>query len=585
MQKIRITMLYGLIAVTAATLYFCTFLHVNAGYIKSSEVGFSHVHGNACYTEVTQNCISSHTVQKSTTTGTYHCTTCSAQTEHWVVVDHYKCSRLGVTWQKNGRTNCKICGTQHSYWDESMPGTHTYKEKKINCNIEEGEITTTFCISAEDGWTNSGVMLTANVSELKQDLTTGSVSCSWEGGKLYVTENGTYSATATDASGRSLTASIDIHCIDKISPVIKSVNADTNGMTKSSVYVTVSAEDHESGLDAQAYSFDGGQSWSASSGFLLEEGKEVVLAVRDRAGNIATRTLKRSAFPYPPEPTPSPVPTPTAPTVPSEQTGQGSSGTSSSSGASSSSPSSNRSEETASGKTSLQKEATTTPTQTPGTGGSHTGEENMPASQKNRLTAERENLDVTNNDEQGKDGEGADILSVADMLSQMAGICQKQEGTMKLLNAAILGIGEKCLSSIGSTFGRANTMEDFGNVQKLLAVLAAYIRDHLQALLGIGLLALGGGLLCRIVWLHSAILYCYNGGEEYRRIGLLHLHKKKQEFELYLPEYLLETRGTPRYRLMLKSRLVKRYGGVDLVVRGEDYKLRQPLEECVDFVL
>ena len=92
-------------------------------------------------------------------------------------------------------------------------------------------------------------------------------------------------------------------------------------------------------------------------------------------------------------------------------------------------------------------------------------------------------------------------------------------------------------------------------------------------------------MLCRISWLYSAALYCYNGGEEYRRIGFLRLRKKKQELELYLPEELLEARGMPRYRLMLKRGLVKKHEGKDLVVRGEDYKLRQPLEECVDFVL
>lgn len=102
---------------------------------------------------------------------------------------------------------------------------------------------------------------------------------------------------------------------------------------------------------------------------------------------------------------------------------------------------------------------------------------------------------------------------------------------------------------------------------------------------GGGLLILGLGMLFRIFWLQSAVLYCYNGGEEYKRIGWLHLKRKKREFELYLPEELLEIRGMPHYRLMLKSRLVKKHEGEDLVVRGEDYKLRQPLEECVDFVL
>ena len=136
-----------------------------------------------------------------------------------------------------------------------------------------------------------------------------------------------------------------------------------------------------------------------------------------------------------------------------------------------------------------------------------------------------------------------------------------------------------------TSFPKGNEADGRKTGESLLSGIAVHIQTHLQSLIGTGFLVIGAGLFFRLIWLHSVILYCYNGGEEYRRIGLLHLRRKKHEFELYLPEYMLETRGTPRYRLMFKSRLIKKHGGEDLVVHGEDYKLRQPLEECVDFVL
>ena len=101
-----------------------------------------------------------------------------------------------------------------------------------------------------------------------------------------------------------------------------------------------------------------------------------------------------------------------------------------------------------------------------------------------------------------------------------------------------------------------------------------------------GLLIIIGVLLwLRLLWMQSAVLYCYNGGEEYRRLAILLLRRKREEFELYLPDSVLETTGMPRYRLLVREGLVKRHGSMDLVVRSEAHKLRHPLEECVDFVL
>ena len=48
---------------------------------------------------------------------------------------------------------------------------------------------------------------------------------------------------------------------------------------------------------------------------------------------------------------------------------------------------------------------------------------------------------------------------------------------------------------------------------------------------------------------------------------------------------MLTKTGAPRYRLVVKNGLIKRFGKMDLVVYSDAYSLRRPLEECVDFVL
>ncbi|MCH5270170.1 MAG: hypothetical protein J1E83_05420 [Lachnospiraceae bacterium] len=580
MQNIRVTLFYGLITLTVAVLFFCTFLQVKAGYFVSSEAGFTHTHGNNCYKEVTTSCEYYHTMQRTTDSGIYYCTTCAKGTDHFVAADTYKCMLKGGSWQKNGSTTCKTCGTVHSRWDEPMPGIHVSTSKVLNCGIEEGESTAMLTISADDNWTNSGVMLTAGIYELKQDLTIGNINYSWEDGKLYVTENGTYSVTATDTLGRSISASIGIGCIDKTPPVIKSANGNTAEMSKTAIFVNIIAEDHESGLDAQAYSFDGGQSWSASSGILLEEGKDIQLAVRDKAGNIATGSLKRSAFPYPQEPSRTPPPS-SSPVGSSSSDVSGVPADSTLSASSQASSSSQKTNSTSSGKISGSasnaaddREGARKSSQASGSNGS-SGRGNT-GTEENADVLIQEDLDQNENSADSNLFSGAGIFN---MLMKMQAGRQKQEAVIPHAKRYTAVIKTTLASHKGNEADLQKQENDF------FTEFILYIKTHLQSLIGSGLLVAGAGLLFRLIWLHSAVLYCYNGGEEYKRIGLLHLKRKKQEFELYLPEYMLETKGTPRYRLMFKGRLVKKHGGEDLVVHGEDYKLRQPLEECVDFVL
>ena len=83
--------------------------------------------------------------------------------------------------------------------------------------------------------------------------------------------------------------------IDKVAPVISAVNVTPEGeWAKGDVTITVDAadviekeSDGLSGLQTEAYSFDGGATWQAENTYTVtENGKTLNLAVRDNAGNI-----------------------------------------------------------------------------------------------------------------------------------------------------------------------------------------------------------------------------------------------------------------------------------------------------------
>ncbi len=108
-----------------------------------------------------------------------------------------------------------------------------------------------------------------------------------------VTGNGTYtcSITYTDESSGgvgSVNASITVNNIDNQGPTI-SANQ-TEGWTKESVLLTATAEDGQSGLDENAYSWDGNE-WLPGAERSVTENGSYTLKVRDRLGNQSEYTF------------------------------------------------------------------------------------------------------------------------------------------------------------------------------------------------------------------------------------------------------------------------------------------------------
>lgn len=614
MQKMEHILWRGIVAaITAAAVFFLTYCYTSAEEIAGEEVYFTHSHVAGCKTLESVSCSRNHSFWlHRSEKGTYHCSSCNAQTTHNIETDVHRCADTGDTWQENSYTKCSICGTIHSTWGGPPGNTHFYNREKINCGLSQGERTSGVKIVADGAWTNQGVTLTAKRTVLKND-SSGGVSFSWDGGNLFVTENGTYTVSAVNGAGASVTASIEINCIDKTVPVILSVSGDTQGMTASGISISVEAEDGESGLADAPYSFDGGATWTAGSSCWLEEGRQVSLRVRDKAGNTTEKMVQRGDFPYPPPvstpPPATPAPTP-QPSETKEEAGitsvgpqpsadgeegkdgeepaenkalSGSNNTESNGNGKNGKPEGGKgsSEKPKGGKTESGKTENGKVPENAGGKGKDTTKQN--GSSRGVSLQKGPQPAILKESTQGSGAGGGfrvvrmDKTRAAGMAG--AGTLKEDTEAMASYMQAVTGTGGRYALTGG--LSGWNDRADTGLAHEILN------RTIENAGLVTGVLLSGFGLFlgCRLLWLYSVELYCYDGGSEYRRLGLLYIKKRKKELELFLPDYMLAKTGVPRYRLVVKDRLVKRFGKMDLVVYSDEHRLCRPLEDCVDFVL
>lgn len=622
MQKMEHILWRGIVtAITAAALFLLTYRYSYAEEISGEEVYFTHSHVAGCEKSESTNCGRNHVFYYHTSEeGTYHCNGCNAQTAHKVEIDVYRCTDFAnaVTWQQSGYTKCVICGTIHSTWGAD-PGPHPLSRKTIICGILEGEPTVSVKIIADGAWTNQGVTLRAKQTVLKND-SSDNITFSWGGESLFVTENGTYTVDAVNGAGASVTASIEINCIDKNAPVILSVSGNTQGMTASGISVSVTAEDRESGLADAPYSIDGGATWTAGSSFWVEEGRAVSLRVRDKAGNTSEKIVKRSDFPYPPPvPTPSPAtPAPAPQITPTPQPsdiktdgGTKDTDTRTPTGGDEDQDNGGLSENgSLSGGSQNAKTSGTGKPEGEKTGSEKAESENAKTTINAGGSGKQPRLLILKEEVQGSNtGRGFRVVRMDKAQTAGSTVSTPEEGTaaMAAYMQAVTGTwGAQSGVQNGAQGGVQNGLQDGkeaadagaryaltgglslqenrageGAVQQILS----WLKERAGLIAGITLSCLGILLGCRLLWLYSVELYCYADGNEYRRLGLLYIRKRKKELDLYLPDYILTKTGVPRYRLVVKNRLIKRFGKMDLVVHSDEHCLRRPLEECVDFVL
>ncbi len=103
-----------------------------------------------------------------------------------------------------------------------------------------------------------------------------------------ITQNGTVSIQIRDHFSNTTSQSVTITNIDHEGPIISEVSMNPingEGDYGKSVRIQVKASDAGVGLAPQAYSFDGGKSWSSPGTYVVNQCGVVTISVRDSLGN------------------------------------------------------------------------------------------------------------------------------------------------------------------------------------------------------------------------------------------------------------------------------------------------------------
>jgi len=256
---------------------------------------FSHVHTDACYQEVTKE--TKHKIEIEYNYPTYHCNTCLVMQPFIEIVYLEKCE-AGVCPRRDVayRQYCSVCNTFRRF-ETGVERTHTYTARDIACGMDENTPVAEVRFGAESSEpTNGNVTLNLNVSGGDGDFALADAPYDFGAGftsnpSFEVSENGTYNANVKDSRGRIVAVSFTVDSIDRELPVIESIEKSTEAWTQDGVTLTVTAHDDKSGLNGEAYSFNGGAFTSSNSAKITSNG-DISVKVRDAAGNITEQFVR-----------------------------------------------------------------------------------------------------------------------------------------------------------------------------------------------------------------------------------------------------------------------------------------------------
>lgn len=247
----------------------------------------------------------------------------SASTEEWSkeltlqasyepVSETFALGELPYVW------NDEDCSAQ-SVYPVSANGTYTVQLADADNRIHNGKaeiaisnidntapvIEDYSCSSTE--WTNAPVYLSVtSARDLQED---GSEGCGlaenpflwdnegqWCDEGYYVEGNANVTVAVRDRLGNTREAVIAVSNIDKIAPVIKSIQC-SEGTNLAQSTITVLAEDLQEdgsagcGLHEQAYSWDGGKTWQSANTYEVKQNGTYTVWVRDCLGNTETAQI------------------------------------------------------------------------------------------------------------------------------------------------------------------------------------------------------------------------------------------------------------------------------------------------------
>lgn len=167
-------------------------------------------------------------------------------------------------------------------------------EKAVNVTVSklDNGVPDEFTITGvPTGWTNKDVFLQVlGAKDKESGLAENAYNWNNEGwtnkNSYVITNPGQITVQVQDRAGNIRSNSVVIDKIDRNGPVIVGISGIPETWQGTPATVTVSATDAESGLAAEPYSFDDGQTWQASPSYVFFENQAVGLKVKDAAGNI-----------------------------------------------------------------------------------------------------------------------------------------------------------------------------------------------------------------------------------------------------------------------------------------------------------
>lgn len=106
-----------------------------------------------------------------------------------------------------------------------------------------------------------------------------------------ITSNGTYTVQIKDKAGNVITESYEVSNLDFIAPVISSAKVLQTRPVSDRVTVSVRATDEGFGLADKAYKLSDGD-WQTNNWFDVTDNGTYTVYVRDKAGNIASKTVE-----------------------------------------------------------------------------------------------------------------------------------------------------------------------------------------------------------------------------------------------------------------------------------------------------
>jgi len=160
----------------------------------------------------------------------------------------------------------------------------------------------------ESDWTTEGVVVTiSDVADIQPDNLEGvglhELPYSFDEGKTWTAENsfrytinGDYTIWVRDALENTAVYNISCSNIDTTGPTIHSVDYNKEKNVKS-VTLTVTAEDLQpdgsagAGLHEEAYSYDGGKTWTGQNTYEVVKNRNIEVWVRDILGNIGKQSI------------------------------------------------------------------------------------------------------------------------------------------------------------------------------------------------------------------------------------------------------------------------------------------------------